>query len=170
MKTRNTQNIRGFSLIEMVVYISILSIVTAGLIVAIVSILSTFAHLKGYEEMAHTGTTVLERISRESRRAHTVDTGGSTFGVHPGVLSLGTTDLSNNPSTIIFSLSGGKVMVQQGTLNAPLSTGDVVISNLVFTPVFGTNTTGINIDLTVEKNIKGATSTKQFRTFVVLDG
>ena len=112
----------------------------------------------------------MERITREIRRAESVNTGASTLSSNPGVLSLTTTDLSDNPTTVTFSLLNGNIVIQQGTGSpSPLSTSNVTISDFKFTHIDGINTEGVFVEITAEKSIRGATTTKQFRTFVVLD-
>jgi len=156
---------------EMVIYISILTLVTAALISVVISVLSTFGKLKGYEEVAYTGTVVLERMSREIRRAGSIDTVMSSFGTNPSSLSLVTTDLSDNPTTVRFSVAGGRVMIQEGVAAAvPLSNNRVSISDFTLTRIIGTNSDGVLIELTLERTISNGTTTKQFRSFVVLDG
>jgi len=51
----------------------------------------------------------------------------------------------------------------------PLSRSDITVSNLVFHHVAGTETQAVRIDLTLQKSVRNATISKQYRTFVVLD-
>ena len=169
---KNKFSSKGFSLVEMIIYISILSIVTAVLVATSASLLGTFSGLKAYEEIAHSSTVALERISREIRRAESVDVPASTLSSNPGALVLDTTDLSDIPTTVTISVVGGRIMLQESAIGtpSPLTTVGVTISNITFTHTIGTNTEGVLIELTAEKDVQGITSSRQFRTFVVLDG
>jgi len=168
MKTKNTQ--KAFSLVEMMIYIAILSLVIAALITTANSVINTYGKMKAYEEIAHTGTVALERITREVRRARSVDFFSSVLGVHPGRLVMLTQDWSGNTSTAIVSLSSGRILVQNGGSASPVSTSGVTINNLVFTQYTTPNSEGVLIEFTVEKTGGGTTLSKQFRTFTVLDG
>lgn len=165
------QKARGTTLVELIVYIAILSIVSMALVGAVNSILGSLAQLKGREEIAQTSIVTLERITREVRKAYAVDMAGSTLGSHPGTLVLNTTDLSGNPTTVTIDISGGKIMLQEGSsIPSPLSRENVTIDNLVFTRILGTNTEGVLVELTASKNVRGINVSKDYRTFIVLDG
>jgi len=163
-------NTRGFSLVETIIYIAILSIIVSALVVTAVSLLNTFTRLRAAQDISQASTVTLERLTRELRFANAVDTGASTLGSNPGTLVLHTVDASDTPTTVTTTLSGGRVMMQMGSgALVPLTHANVTISNLTFTHVVGTETEAVRVDLTAERAVKGATSTKQYRTFVVLD-
>jgi hypothetical protein len=62
-------------------------------------------------------------------------------------------------------------MLQEGLLTpAPLSSSRVTISNLVFSRVNGVNTEAVRVELTAQRTTRGTTVSKNFSTFVVLDG
>jgi type II secretory pathway pseudopilin PulG len=168
---KNTIYNSGFSLVEMIMYIGILSIITTAIVLIATTLLGTFSQLKAYEDITRSSTLTLERISRELRRAESVDIAGSTLHSNPGSLVLHTTTLAGVPSTVTIYVSGGRVMIQENSdTPSPLTSLGVVISTITFTHTIGTNTEGVLIELTAEKITGGTTVVKQFRTFVVLDG
>ncbi len=168
MKTSTSQ--KGFSLVEMMVYIAILSIVFSALVTSANSMVKTFGKLKASEEVAHTGTVVLERLTRELRRASSVDYFTSSLSTDPGILTLNTRDWSGNSTTATITLSGGRIMFTEGGTSSPLSASGVTVTNLMFTHLSNTNTEGVLIEFTAKKTGGNATITKEFRTFTVLDG
>jgi len=168
MKINKTQ--RGFSLVEMIVYIAILSFVFSALVTSANSIIKTYTTMRTYEEIAHTGTVTLERLTREVRRASNVDTLASTLFTNPGVLILNTRDWSGNSTVASVSLVNGRIVLQEGGTPSPLSASGVTVTNLVFTYLENPQTQGVLIEFTVEKAGAYASTTKQFRTFTVLDG
>ncbi len=166
---RNGQ--RGFSLTETIVYIAILAIISTAFTVTSVTLLKTFAYVRASSDLAQTATFALERMTREIRFAYNVDTGGSVLLVHPGTLALDTLDTSGSPSTALFTLSGGQLMlIEGGGTPTPLTRNGVTITNLTFTHTLGTFTEAVRIDLTLEKPVREDTISETFRTFVVLDG
>jgi type II secretory pathway pseudopilin PulG len=169
MTTRNEVE-AGFSLVELIVYTAIMTIVVSSLTLTGVSLLRTFGYMQASADVAETATVALERITREVRFAYNVDTGASTLLVSPGVLVLGTTDESGNPTTITITLDSGRIwMTQGGGVPSPLTRDSVEITNLVFTHTVGTHTQAVRIDMTAERTTRDLTITKEFRTFVVLD-
>jgi len=173
MTTRDTlqqECVEGFSLVETIMYIAIFSIIVSGLIATAFSILNSFRYLEAYEDIAHSSTFALERMTRELRNASEVDIVESVLGTSPGTLVLKTTDAVGDPTTTTFSLSGGRIIMQEGSSVAvPLTSTHVTVSNLTFTRSDGANTEGVLLDATFERTLSGETVTTPFRTFVVLD-
>ena len=168
---RSTPTTKGFSLVELIIYIAILSIVVSSLTLTGLSLMSTFAHVQARADIAETASIALEHMIREIRFAHDVDTALSTLLVHPGVLVLNTSDDVGTETTASFSLSNGRiVMSEDGGDLTPLTRSSVTITNLVFTRVLGTNTQAIRIEFTAERPVRDSTLTKAFQTFIVLDG
>lgn len=161
---------QGFSLVELIVYTAILSIVVSALTITGISLLKAFNYMQASADVAETATVALERITREIRFAYNVDTGASTFLVSPGVLTLETTDESGNPETVTVSLTGGQVfMTQNGGEPVPLTRSSVTITSLVFTHTVGTHTQAVRIEMTAQRAARENTIIKDFRTFAVLD-
>jgi prepilin-type N-terminal cleavage/methylation domain-containing protein len=168
--TNKTLLQNGFSLVEMILYIAILSVLTSALTVVVSSLFGTKTYVAGQEAISQSGTFALERISREIRKAHEVDIFSSTLLSHPGVLTLNTVDGSNNPTTVRFFLSGTTLMMQEGSnASTPITKQSVAITNLAFSQFTNTNTEAVLVELSITKNIQGTVVTKDFRTFITLD-
>jgi prepilin-type N-terminal cleavage/methylation domain-containing protein len=160
----------GFTLIETLVYVAILSILSTVIVVITTSMLRTFSNLEAYEDITHSSTVALERITREIRKAESIDLDGSVLSIHPGVLILHTRNEGGMPTTITINLTDGKIMLQEGLLSpAPLTSERITISNLVFTRIPGANTEAVRIGLTAERSSQGTVVSKDFQTFIVLD-
>ena len=161
---------QGFSLVELILYTAILSIVVSALTMTGVSLLKTFAYMQASADVAETATVALERITREIRFAYNVDTGASSLLTDPGMLVLETTDDSGNLTSVTVTLSGGRMYISEGGgVPSPLTRGSVTVTHLTFTHTVGTNTQAIRIDMTVERAIRDTTIVKEYRTFAVLD-
>jgi Tfp pilus assembly protein PilW len=154
----------------MLVYIAILSIVVSAITLTAISMLNTFARLRASQDIAETGVVALERITREIRFANTVNIGASTLGSHPGVLVLSSVDESDNPIVLTFSVLNGRIIITKNGASSPLTRSTVTVSNLEFTYTPGTNSSAVLIECTLERDFKGTTISKDFRTFVVLKG
>ena len=166
----HTRVTRGFSLVELILYTAILSIVVSALTMTGVSLLRTFVYMQASADVAETATVALERITREVRFAYNVDTGASSLLTDPGVLVLETTDESGDPTTVTLTLADGRIYIAEGVdTPSPLTRDSVDITHLVFTHTIGTNTQAVRIDMTVERTVRDTTIVKDYRTFVVLD-
>ena len=106
---------RGFSLVELIMYTAILSIVVSALTVTGVSLLRTFAYMQASADVAETATVSLERLTREIRFAYNVDIGASSLLTDPGVLALETTNDAGDPTTITVTLVNGRIYLTEGS-------------------------------------------------------
>ena len=166
----NMQYKQGFSLVEMLIYVAILSLIVSALVLTATSLLRTLAYMQTTSDITEAATVAIERITREIRFADAVNTGASTLGTHPGTLVMSSIDENDNPTTVTISVSGGRIMFAEGSeAAAPLTHAGITISNLTFTHFTSTETEAVRVELTVEKNLRSTTISKQFRTFVVLD-
>ena len=107
MRLKNSKN-RGYLLIEMVIYVSLLTIIFIVAINMLLSFSQSYRTLSALRLAEHSAVDSLERISRDIRLASSVDSGNSTLGTSPGVLTLIAT--SNGVSTTT------KFYVQNGVL------------------------------------------------------
>src|SRR4051812_39663825 len=92
-----TSSKKGFSLIEMLIYIAILTIIFLMIVETIIGFSSSYRTLGAQRIIEHSAMESLERLTRDIRGATSVDVLNSTLGTSPGVLKLTTT--YNNVST-----------------------------------------------------------------------
>jgi len=160
----------GFTLVETLIYIVLLVILVTAMVSVAVSVLRAFAQVSASERLAESAVVSMERMTREIQRAQAVDLIGSTLGSHPGRLSLVTTDTGGSPAAVTFSHAGGRIMYQLNAgATSPLTTADVVVTNLEFTRIQGTQSDAVRIEMTAETDARGVTLSRDYRTFVVLD-
>src|SRR5947207_2763724 len=103
----------GFSLVEMLVYISILSIVSLLVIHTILSFAKSYRELGVLRVVEHSGMDSMERMTREIRAATSITAANSTLGASPGVLIL--------VSTVGGISTTTKFYVQNGTLKVDVN-------------------------------------------------
>jgi len=113
----------GYSLIEVIVYVSILTVISMFVVGSAFSVYKAFGKTRIDRAVSLNGTLAMETMIRETRQAISIDTIGSLFGVDPGTLSLGTKK---------FFLSNGTLKVQEGANPAQDLTSGVTVTNLVF--------------------------------------
>lgn len=143
---------KGFTLVEVLIYIAILGLVVASFISFSVSISNSRGKTYVEQEVQANARVALNLISQRILAANGVNTGASTFGSDPGVLSLSMADSSKNPTIINLTADDGQLQIQEGVDSAITITSDEVrVTNLVFTDLTSTSDkANIGIELTVE--------------------
>ncbi|HRZ34053.1 MAG TPA: type II secretion system protein [Candidatus Moranbacteria bacterium] len=129
------KNKKGTSLVELLIYISIMGIMTAAIVSFIASNKKVGDRNEAISEVETQGNEIVEIISQTIRNSSTIT--GLALGASANQLTV-----VDNAVTIVFSLSSGKVTIKRGGASAvDLNTNQVVISNLSFKN-FGNATKG----------------------------
>ncbi|MCK5590335.1 MAG: type II secretion system protein, partial [Candidatus Pacebacteria bacterium] len=93
---------KGFTLVEMVIYVSFLAVFSVMVVSAVVTSMSAFVEFRLTRDINNSATTIMERFVRDVRIAYDVDQTESTLSSHPGRLTLNTTDEFDNATTTEF--------------------------------------------------------------------
>ncbi|MDA1334402.1 MAG: type II secretion system protein [bacterium] len=123
-------NKKGFTIVEMLIYVAILSMITVLLVVTIIQFSDVFGRARFDRKVALTAQTAMERIIRELRLAQNV--GGSFTSGNPSITfnTIGKFNdeikISVSPRTI--SWSGGPILLD----GVALTPNDVTVTNLSF--------------------------------------
>lgn len=143
---------RGYTLIEAIVYLSILMIISTLVISAILSTAKVVAEAQDIRNVHTAAETAMERIAREIRFADSVTTGSSVLGSNPGTLVLSSIDpVSEAAQTITFGISGNRITIQKNSTGADYLTPEsVAITNLIFRHIATTTPQAIKIEMGVE--------------------
>ena len=157
---------KGFTLIEVLVYIAVLVIVAGALISTFLSFDTVLIRNKTERVLTQEARMSLELISQSIRDASAVDTGLSTFDASPGVLAL-----TAGATTTRFYVSGGTLMYAvNGVDVGPLTSKAITIQNITFNRQVGSSTELVRVALTLSAHSKTASSTRTFNTSAVLRG
>lgn len=163
---------KGFTLIELLIYIAIVGAIAAGFIRFSLSISDSGSKSFVVQEVHGNGRVALDLISQRIRAATGVNTGSSTFGSDPGVLSLVMADAAKNPTVINLTADNGVLQIKEGSSSAvAITSSEVQITNLVFTNLTPTGAReNIRFQLTVAYNDSSGdveyTYSKSFQTAV----
>ena len=145
---------RGFSILELVIYIAVLVTVSAVSIDSLLRAQPVFIRGRLIQNVDTSGEIILQKIIREARLAHDIDAASSAFNVHPGVLALNTVASAADatPTTAIASLVSGALQFQRaGQTPEVLNSLDVTVTNLVFRNVTQSGVSkAVKIELTLE--------------------
>jgi len=137
---------RGYTLIEMVIYISLLAILVIAVVFVLLGIVRSYDRLNTELELQSNLASSLEAISREIQQSDLVNETSSTFDANPGVLYL-----DNGGIVSEIELSGGDItLTRDSVLVGSLNTDDIEVTNLTFRYLNGFFSDAIKVEMTIE--------------------
>lgn len=159
----------GVSLVEMLVYIALLTSVTTLVVNGLVTMSRSYTDLRLSKNITTSATTALSRMVYEIRQAQSIDAGQSTFVTSPGQLTLNTTPASGVPTTVRFYVQNSILRVMTGGVDeGQITLSGATVSNLTFTRVQNSISQAIKISLTLQSTVGSKTKTETFYTTAVL--
>jgi len=162
-------NKKGFSLVEMLIYIAILVLMLFVIVNILQTMVSSQRTLKTSKALENSGIFSLERMVREIRNAENVNTLQSALGNNPGVLVLSGTDEDGNPRTVKFLISGGLLTVEEnGVSEGALTQVGTNITSLIFNHIITDNSEAVRIQMTVESGTGSNYRSENFYSTAVL--
>lgn len=157
---------QGLSMVELLFYIAVFSVLFLVVINSIIFMTRSFRETVVNTDLTQS-TNIMERISRETRNATSIDT------LSTDSLKLNTIDpITELASTIRFTLSGTNVELYDGSnvLVGNLNSPNVSVTSLSFTQITTTEGTAVKIFMTVKSNHYNSVRTENFYDTVVLRG
>ncbi|MCK9352030.1 MAG: hypothetical protein WCT49_03655 [Candidatus Paceibacterota bacterium] len=164
---------KGYTLLETVVYVGVLSVAILAIFAILFSITRSFTEARIYNEVEISGSTAMERMVREIRTAASVDEGNSILDIDPGQLALNTTDEAGTAKTIQFYFDDTTNTINlddNGTDKGSLTGSGVEITNLVFRRSDTPKSSIIKIEMTVRSKRKTTLSAKFYDSAVMRGG
>ncbi|MEK7571212.1 MAG: type II secretion system protein [Patescibacteria group bacterium] len=165
MKRKRQKFQRGFTYIEIIIYVAILTIMLTTLIPFAWNIIEGGAKSTTQQEVFANARFISERIKYEIRNATGINSVSST------AISLTTATSATNPTVI--DLSSGNVRITQGTgstvnLNSP----DTTVSNFTFTNYTSSDnkTKHIQFTFTLNANYAGAGTRQEYNASTTIEG
>lgn len=135
LKIQNSKLNLGFTFVEAILYIAIITILFTALIPFGINIIQAGAKSSIQQNVQSEGRFVLEKIVYEVRNARDIDIALSNFG----------TNFATNPTHKLsidyaapddpteISVAGGIVQLTKGSTTLPLNSSSLQITNLTFT-------------------------------------
>lgn len=158
--------VAGFSLIEMLVYISVLIVVSSGSLTLLFSLSDRMMEQKAAQLVTREAEAALERMLTDIKNGVSYNAFYSTLETSPGELSI-----ESGSTTTRFVLSGGALTVDvNGTGAVPLTSGNVALDELRFFAYDNAHTQMARIVMTLSASVGDATVTKTFSAGAVLRG
>lgn len=160
----------GYSIVEIVFYVAILSLFFIIIINSIISFTRPYRQILALRLVERSGLEAMERITRDIRYANTIDTGNSTLDSHPGVLTISST-YNSVSTTTKFYLDSGVIKVDvNGAYSGPLTTGKTTVTSLIFRRLIGTLSEAVRVEMEVSATVGSVTKTKKYYSTTILKG
>ncbi|MFA6604125.1 MAG: prepilin-type N-terminal cleavage/methylation domain-containing protein [Patescibacteria group bacterium] len=122
---------RGFTLLEMMVYLLIVGVVLVSSTLFAYEFTITRVKSAAFQETERNARIALARITSEIRRADGYNLAGSVFGINPGQLSL-IMPVASGRNPTVFAVAGGRLTIQQGAGPVlPLTSSKVNVTDLL---------------------------------------
>ncbi|OGZ08683.1 MAG: hypothetical protein A3D65_01225 [Candidatus Lloydbacteria bacterium RIFCSPHIGHO2_02_FULL_50_13] len=138
----------AFSLVEIIVYIALFSVLSVVITRALISSAQIFNQLRIARDINDSAISVMERLTREIRNANSVNLSKSDFSTSPSRLVLNTTDALSAPITIEFFVATSSLRIKEGDVDkGPLSSGKTSVDTFRLFLVNNTNSSAIKIEL-----------------------
>lgn len=162
----------GYSIIEMLVYLAIFTVLSVVVINSFIIILFSFNTTNMNRQLIESGTMVVERMSREIRQASSIDIVNSSIGSNPGILQLNSTDQTSGNSVIIkfATINQALNLYRDGTSAGNLLGQNVSVDSLIFRRIATTNSEAVKIEMTLSYSKGQSTKSVNFYDTVVLRG
>ena len=136
MKHKNNKK-SGFTLVEMLMYVAIITIVGSVIVVFIPQLTRKNAYLQAKSEVLDNMTSAIGIMAREIKHSSTVYAPTTVFAVSPGQLSLETyynTIPTEDTTFVDFYLDDNRLYVKREEQEAELLVSDKIkITSLIFT-------------------------------------
>lgn len=150
-------NKKGFSLIELIIYVAVLGIVISLLTLFVFNLINVQAKIRIGRDVLENSQRAMEIMLWEIRRAQNIYSSTSFFGSHPGQLSLKTaknTPFGEEITYLDFYLDENSrlCLKREGVEAEALTTENIKINNLSFSRLTTSGGESIRIELSAAYN------------------
>ena len=164
MKNKIRKTKGGYTLIEILFYIALFSVLTLAIINSFITMTKAFKEISIQSDLVQS-SLVIERMSREIRQAYGINS------IATSDLKLNTKDELDNNETVRFLLSGSDIQLfENDVLTGNLNTPNIQVVNLSFTQITTVNGNAVKISLSVKSGRDTTNRVENFYNTVLLRG
>lgn len=151
---------KGFSLVEMLVYMAVLSMILILVVASLVFVMNSIKEIQASKAIENSAIVSLERISREIRNAVSVETLSSDILILE----------SKDDNSFQFSVENGVlVLTEDGASKGPLTSSEAEVSNLNFFIIDGgAGQEAVRVEVTIEAGVGDHQKERTFYNTTVL--
>ncbi len=164
------QKMEGFTLIELILYVSIVTIILTSLIPFAWNIIEDGAKSSTQQEVSTAGRYVSERVKYEIRNAAGIDTANSNFDLDLATDSTKKlTLLESGPSTVINVVGGIVEISQNGNPAVSLNSNTTKVTSLLFSNYSSSDNKTKNIQFNFTMQSAYASPRQEFTQTITID-
>ncbi|MFA6999648.1 MAG: prepilin-type N-terminal cleavage/methylation domain-containing protein [Candidatus Paceibacterota bacterium] len=164
----NNNNKKAFSIVEIIIYLAIFTIISIVVINSFIIILASFSTIRTNQDLLTSGETAMNRLSYEIRQAKNVDLTNSIFDSDSSVLRLNSTD---GTSYITFDKNIDELeILKNGALFGNLLVQNISLNKLVFRHIITAHGEAVKIEIELQDTRSKVAKTESFYDTVVLRG
>ena len=153
-------NKKGYSIIEVLVYLSIFTMMSILIINLFMVILSSLNVTNVNRNLVEAGQISMDRMSREIRQAKSIDASSTSSNL-----------VLNGDNIISFKKENGQLnLYKNNSLEGNLLADDISITNLVFRIISTTESQAVKIEMTVSYSKGSYVKSENFYNTIVLRG
>lgn len=145
---------KGYTLIEAVVYVTILTIVITAILGVTLALTRTYKNALSAKNIENSIISFSGRVQREVRDATTINIAASTLNSNNGILTLDNVSDLGVTKTYRFYLSGQRVFLDiDGVNQGALTLSGARVTALRFERLANSNTEAVRWSMTVESGL-----------------
>ncbi len=167
------QNQKGLTLIEVLIYIGIFSLMISIIVQVMSGTFYIFAQARSVRDLNNTGSSIMERISTNVRNAYDFNSTNNTFGVNPGGLSILVRDAADVSHTYTYVTTASNTMLNEqldlGTVE-PLHSSKITLTNFTVSQITTGGTQGVVITIELTDNRIRPAKSAIFQTTALMRG
>ncbi|MEY4440794.1 MAG: hypothetical protein RLY49_420 [Candidatus Parcubacteria bacterium] len=168
MKIKNFSKQKGFTMLELVMYVSGLIILSTIIITLLVQFYSIYKEMVASPRADRTGLLIVDRITKEIRSANSINMINSQFNTTNGVLEINSVENGNTISKKFYVEDGIAKYQENNDSATNLSFDDFTVSNFNFQYLDTPVSEAVRFNLEFEYMIENATQTKSYTGFAIL--
>lgn len=154
------------SLLELLIYMSVLLILTIAIVASTMSLSTVFARNKSARVLTDAAAIVAERLTRDIRDADSVNLLLSTLNATSSVLVL-----ENGATTTTYSIVGGNIVIDvEGVALGALTPDEVLVNKFSAVRYAGTDSEAVRVTMSLSVVGRYASTTEIFYSAGVLRG
>jgi len=141
---------KGFSLVETLIYIGIMTVILFTLISLISSASRTYLFLKSSRNIERSAINVMDSLNDRVSMSSKIDIPNTAFNNATGSIALISYDGAVSTTTKIYLSNGQVLLSQNNVVLGPLTLSDVRVTNLTFRNMTNSTFNGFKIEMTID--------------------
>jgi len=174
IRVKKNRNMQGFTLVEMIMYLAIMTVVTIAMVRALVVVFSSNRASFADSNIRNSAYSAMENMIREIRGSQSIDMASSVlYPSQTGILQLNQVDAAGNPYIVRFSTSSNlSLSLSEGSTTpsfvGPITLNGTKVMNLIFTPINTGHSQAVRIQMNLTASANGQTKSQWFYSTVIL--